>query len=215
MTKTPSSFLAVPSGPVPFPSFARRVQGGLVKPLGNRSRRFPAHDVPSQVFLLAHSIRFASEFGELAVQLVGRCEPEMMHVVSRRDGVDPGESRMLDATGEYEMPDQMRLADGDDGERHAHLKCDSTLLRIDGHRPETLQNDNECIEQLPDLAALAFEMPLQTVPAAKVTLVAVGESPPARETLPERCFRRPRSRHLAPVCRTCGRFSGRTPRGKG
>ena len=65
------------------------------------------------------------------------------------------------------------------------LECDPRLLGQDRDRPEPLKQHVERFEYRPRLRRLPFEMALEIVPAAGMTLVSVGECPSARRALPQ------------------------------
>jgi hypothetical protein len=84
--------------------------------------------IQPEVPLGAHRIRLAKPIPELGIDLLGRSQTEVMHVVPPGYGVDPTKARMRHAAGKDKMAVQPAMARRDLKKGHPHLEGDSRLL---------------------------------------------------------------------------------------
>jgi hypothetical protein len=83
------------------------------------------------VLLVPYTVRLGHEPPELTIQFVGRIDPEVMHVVARRDRFHPGEFRVLDAPSQHQVADQPAFSKRHLGEGHAGLESDPRFFGKD------------------------------------------------------------------------------------
>ena len=107
-------------------------------------------------------------------------------MISRRDGFDAQESRILNAAAKNKVANQIVAAHLNCDERHTHLKRDAGFLRQNLYRPTLFDPRYKFSEQLTKLFALARKVRLQSDVTARVCLVAISETPAALGAPPKR-----------------------------
>lgn len=117
---------------------------------------------------------------------------KVVHVVARRNRLDPPKAWMLQPPREDDMTVHPLCARCDLRERHARLKGDSRLLRKHLNRPTSLDCSDDRVKQLTDRRRFVAEMMLQVQLPARMRLVPIRERSAAPCARPERAFR-PRS----------------------
>jgi hypothetical protein len=139
----------------------------------------------SEVHLVADGVCFSQEAFKLCVDLGGRCEAEVMDVVSWRDRFDLTESGMFVPAGQYHMTVEPLRSGGDLGERHAGLEGDTGFFGENGNRAATLDRCDYHLKELADFWRPTLEMGLQVVLATEMGLISIGERPAAFRALPK------------------------------
>jgi serine/threonine protein kinase len=108
-----------------------------------------------------------------------------MDVILRRNRLDAQEARVLQATRQDEMADQISPANGQGRERHPDLKSNPSLFRQHRDRAEPPKQSEKCPKEFAHTGILPVEMGIQPVLAAEVRLVAIRETPATFRTAPQ------------------------------
>ena len=135
--------------------------------------------------LLANSICFSQPFAKLGVHITWFGQPEGVNMITRRNGLDRAEARMLEPPRQHDMAVEPIRPRCDLGKGHTHLKSNPSLLWKDAHLPKLANRRNDLIENGSNFRPLATEVVFKIVPAARVRLVAVCEVASAFLTLPQ------------------------------
>src|ERR1041385_4722119 len=114
------------------------------------------------MFLTPDIIGFTNPRGEFLVEFLQMVEAERVQMISRRESLDAGKARMLEAARKNKMTDKIIAPHLDRDERHAHLKSNSRLLRQHLHRTARLNDLHQRIEQFTHVLALTVEVRIQT-----------------------------------------------------
>lgn len=136
--------------------------------------------------LLADSVSFRKPFFKVFINVRQRGQAEMMNVVSGRNRVNTTESRVLESACQNDVAVNPSHTGSQLGEGHAHLKRDAGFLREHDHRSAAPHRLESGIKDRADFRWLAPEVGFQIVRAAKVGLIAIGETAFAGGALPER-----------------------------
>jgi hypothetical protein len=152
---------------------------------------------PREMPLLADIIRFAEPRLHVAVEFLARRDREVVDLIARRDGLDLGESRVIEPAGEHDVARNPVSPQADRGEAHAYLKRDPRLLGEHPHWTAALDEARKIAEQRRGARRLSGEMLAQRVARAEMRLIAVGERPSALRAVPERGESGSGSRSLA------------------
>jgi len=110
------------------------------------------------VLLLAHRISFAHPSRELIIKFRPVVQTERVQMISRRESLDAGETRMLDEARKNKVPDEVVSPHLNRDERHAHLKGNARFLRQYLNRPAVRDHLRQRIKQFAHVLALANEM---------------------------------------------------------
>ena len=105
---------------------------------------------PDEMPLLADGVGFGDPFFKFSIDVRQRGETEMVDVVSRRNGVDATETRMLQPAGQNDMTVHPAGTGGDLGEGHADLKGDAGFFRQNGDRAASSRGLKHGVEDRAD-----------------------------------------------------------------
>src|SRR5215468_4595620 len=100
------------------------------------------------MLLLSHRIGLTHPGGELIIKLLATIQTERMQMVSRREGFDAREARVIDPARKHEMANQIVLPHLHSDERHPHLKGDPRLLRKNLYRTALLDHRRQRVEHV-------------------------------------------------------------------
>jgi hypothetical protein len=139
--------------------------------------------------LLPDRIRLPQKAHELCINVFGRRQPKMVHVVSCRDRFDFTEPAILESSGQDDVAVEPPHPRRDLRERHPGLKGDPSFLGQNSHRPDLLNRSNNRLKQVADLRRLTREMRFQVVASAEMELIAISELPSAIRTPPQSSLR--------------------------
>ena len=118
--------------------------------------------------LLANGVCFGQPFAKLRVHITGCRQPECVDMISRRNGLNLAEARMLEAPRKHDMTVEPICPWCDLSKRHPHLERNSSLFWKDSYRPQCANCSNYLVEQGPNLRTLPAEVVFEIVPAARV-----------------------------------------------
>lgn len=116
----------------------------------------------------AYSICFGQTLTKLLIDVARRCESEDVHVIARRDAINPPKTRMVDPARQNQMAVKPGMSGSYDGERHAHLKGDPRFFRQYCDGPNLTNGRDKLVVEPPDRIRLATEVGRDSMPAARV-----------------------------------------------
>jgi len=147
------------------------------------------------VQLLPDRIRLSKPRVDVSIH-IGQCgETKVVHVVARRDGLDPAEARMFEPSSQYHVAVEPLAAGRYLGKRHPDLKGDARLLRQDKDGPAQTHTPEHGAVERPDQGRLAQEVALEVERGTGVGLIPIRESTAALRAAPQG-FRRAVSHDL-------------------
>jgi hypothetical protein len=108
--------------------------------------------------LLAHLIRLEEPGAEFVIDILDVVQPEYVHVIPRRVGLDFAKPPALDAPGQNKVAIEPSPSRRDLRKRHPHLKRNPSLLRQHTNRTDASDLGTNGVEEAANLRWLAFKV---------------------------------------------------------
>lgn len=108
--------------------------------------------------LLTNLIRLGQPGGDFRIDVIDALEPEGMQVILRREGFDPPEAGIFQATRKHDMAVNPFLSNDERGKTHPDLKRNSGFLWENGDWPVSTGDTQELVENGANDRRLSLEM---------------------------------------------------------
>jgi hypothetical protein len=111
-----------------------------------------------EMALLADPVGFGEPGGDFVIDLVHPLETKGVQMISRREGFDPAEARVLQASRQDDVAVDPILPGDERSETHPNLECDPSLFGENDDRSTPLRDRQQFVENRAHDRRLADEM---------------------------------------------------------
>jgi hypothetical protein len=108
--------------------------------------------------LLADLVGFREPGGDFVIDLIHGFEPKRVEMISRRESLNPPETRMLETTRQDDVAVHPVSANDERRETHAHVKGDARLFGQNSDRPILAGNREQFVKDSAHAGRFAAEM---------------------------------------------------------